>query len=36
VPDAVRQEMTFHPVDDVARVLELALEPASAPEALAA
>jgi ATP-dependent Lon protease len=28
VPEAVREEMTFHPVDDVARVLELALEPA--------
>ncbi|MGQ0617437.1 MAG: endopeptidase La [Acidimicrobiia bacterium] len=25
VPDAVRQAMTFHPVDDVAKVLELAL-----------
>jgi ATP-dependent Lon protease len=36
VPEAVRQEMTFHPVADVARVLELALEPASVPEALAA
>jgi ATP-dependent Lon protease len=36
VPDAVRQEMTFHPVADVARVLELALEPAPVPEALAA
>jgi ATP-dependent Lon protease len=28
VPDAVREEMTFHPVDDVAKVLDLALEPA--------
>jgi ATP-dependent Lon protease len=28
VPEAVREEMTFHPVDDVARVLALALEPA--------
>ncbi len=36
VPEAVRQEMTFHPVADVARVLELALEPASLPETLAA
>jgi ATP-dependent Lon protease len=36
VPEAVREEMTFHPVADVARVLELALEPAPAPEALAA
>ena len=27
VPEAVRAEMTFHPVDDVAKVLELALEP---------
>jgi ATP-dependent Lon protease len=26
VPEAVRNEMTFHPVDDVAKVLELALE----------
>ena len=35
VPEAVRAEMTFHPVDDVARVLELALEavPASEPAA---
>ncbi|HET6835393.1 MAG TPA: endopeptidase La [Acidimicrobiales bacterium] len=36
VPEAVRQEMTFHPVADVARVLELALEPDPVPEALAA
>jgi ATP-dependent Lon protease len=36
VPEAVRQEMTFHPVADVARVLDLALEPASVPETLAA
>jgi ATP-dependent Lon protease len=27
VPEAVRREMTFHPVADVAEVLELALEP---------
>jgi ATP-dependent Lon protease len=27
VPDAVREEMTFHPVADVATVLDLALEP---------
>ncbi|HEX5367484.1 MAG TPA: endopeptidase La, partial [Acidimicrobiales bacterium] len=31
VPQAVRDEMTFHPVRDVAEVLELALEPATAP-----
>ncbi len=36
VPEAVRQEMTFHPVADVARVLELALEPSPVPETLAA
>ncbi len=30
VPEAVRNEMTFHPVDDVAKVLELALEPVGA------
>jgi ATP-dependent Lon protease len=36
VPEAVREEMTFHPVADVARVLELALEPSPVPEALAA
>jgi ATP-dependent Lon protease len=35
VPDAVRQEMTFHPVADVARVLELAFEPATASPAAA-
>ena len=29
VPEAVRDEMTFHPVDDVAKVLDLALEPAA-------
>jgi ATP-dependent Lon protease len=28
VPDAVRDEMSFHPVDDVAKVLDLALQPA--------
>jgi ATP-dependent Lon protease len=33
VPEAVRAEMTFHPVDDVAKVLDLALE---APQAAAA
>ena len=27
VPEAVREEMTFHPVDDVADVIALALEP---------
>ena len=30
VPEPVRNEMTFHPVDDVAKVLELALEPVGA------
>jgi ATP-dependent Lon protease len=30
VPEAVRDEMTFHPVDDVAKVLDLALEPVAA------
>jgi ATP-dependent Lon protease len=30
VPEAVRAEMTFHPVDDVAKVLDLALEPVEA------
>jgi ATP-dependent Lon protease len=30
VPDVVRAEMTFHPVDDVAKVLDLALEPVPA------
>ncbi len=30
VPEAVRNEMTFHPVDDVAKVLEFALEPVGA------
>jgi ATP-dependent Lon protease len=33
VPDAVRDVMTFHPVDDVAAVLELALGPVAAPSA---
>jgi ATP-dependent Lon protease len=27
VPEAVRNEMTFHPVADVSKVLDLALEP---------
>ncbi|HEX6238779.1 MAG TPA: endopeptidase La [Acidimicrobiales bacterium] len=31
VPEGVRAEMTFHPVDDVAKVLELALEREAAP-----
>ena len=35
VPEAVRERMTFHLVDDVAQLLELALEPA-VPEAVAA
>jgi ATP-dependent Lon protease len=33
VPEAVRDEMTFHFVDDVAKVLDLALEPAAVPAA---
>jgi ATP-dependent Lon protease len=33
VPEAVRAEMTFHPVDDVAKVLDLALEPVPAAAA---
>ena len=33
VPDAVRAEMTFHPVDDVAKVLALALPAEAAPAA---
>ena len=33
VPEAVRNEMTFHPVDDVAKVLDLALEVAPAAAA---
>jgi ATP-dependent Lon protease len=36
VPEAVRDEMTFHPVDDVAKVLDLALEPAGRSAAAAA
>mgnify|MGYP006352272633 CR=1 FL=1 len=36
VPEAVRNEMTFHPVDDVAKVLELALEPVGADSAAGA
>jgi hypothetical protein len=32
----VRQEMTFHPVADVSRVLDLALDPAPVAETLAA
>jgi ATP-dependent Lon protease len=32
VPDAVRESMRFHPVEDVAQVLELALEPAAASD----
>ena len=35
VPEAVREEMTFHAVADVARVLELAFEPAAAVPAAA-
>jgi len=34
VPEAVREEMTFHPVADVAKVLDLALDPV--PAAVAA
>jgi ATP-dependent Lon protease len=33
VPEAVRDEMTFHVVDDVSKVLELALEPVAVPAA---
>ncbi len=33
VPEAVRAEMTFHPVDDVAKVLDLALEQVAAAAA---
>jgi ATP-dependent Lon protease len=33
VPEAVRSEMTFHPVNDVAKVLDLALEPVPAAAA---
>jgi ATP-dependent Lon protease len=32
VPEAVREAMTFHLVDDVAKVLDLALQPATAAE----
>jgi ATP-dependent Lon protease len=32
VPEAVRAEMRFHPVDDVAKVLDLALEAVPAAE----
>lgn len=28
VPEAIRDEMTFHAVDDIGQVLDLALEPA--------
>ncbi len=35
VPEAVRTEMTFHPVDDVAKVLDLALEPVGTAAAAA-
>ncbi|MDQ2827236.1 MAG: endopeptidase La, partial [Actinomycetota bacterium] len=35
VPEAVRERMTFHLVDDVADLLELALEPAAAEAAAA-
>jgi ATP-dependent Lon protease len=35
VPEAVRNEMTFHPVDDVAKVLDLALEPLPAGTGIA-
>jgi ATP-dependent Lon protease len=36
VPETVREVMRFHPVDDVAHVLELALEPAATREPAAA
>ena len=32
LPEAVRDEMTFHVVDDVAKVLDLALEPVGQDE----
>ena len=32
VPEAVRDEMTFHPASDIAEVLAIALEPAPAAE----
>jgi ATP-dependent Lon protease len=28
VPEAIREEMTFHAVDNIGQVLDLALEPA--------
>ena len=36
VPEAVRETVTFHLVDDVCQVLELALEPLATPGAVAA
>jgi ATP-dependent Lon protease len=36
VPEAVRNEMTFHPVDDVAKVLDIALEGEGKPSPLQA
>jgi ATP-dependent Lon protease len=36
VPESVRTAMRFHPVEDVAEVLELALEPSAVPETAAA
>jgi ATP-dependent Lon protease len=36
VPENVRAELTVHPVSDVREVLDLALEPATAPATIAA
>jgi ATP-dependent Lon protease len=36
VPESVRAQLEIHPVSDVREVLELALEPATAPAAVAA
>jgi ATP-dependent Lon protease len=36
VPEQIREEMSFHLVEDVSRVLELALEPVAAEAATAA
>ena len=36
VPESVREQLEIHPVTDVREVLELALEPATLPSAVAA
>jgi ATP-dependent Lon protease len=36
VPESVREQLQIHPVSDVREVLELALEPATTPAAVAA